>query len=286
MNVFIGRQLGIVSLFVHFHQQPGAKMLSLKVSYTTVWPEKNRRHKSNADSKEKPHPRRAHSKRHMYTNRVDVDVDMDDDDDDDDGDAMVMMIDDDGDDDDGDGDDNGVDDGDDDGDDNDGGDGGDDDDDFTQLFYTHTHTQTMTHRNSYAQKLLKTAVFTRTRANFYAQNAFTHTERFYTQRTLLHTDACTRCRFHTGTHTHTRAKTFTNKCLSATHRCFDTNGFSQKACRHRCFVRQAHLDPHGCFYTRKHRNMLLYRQISLHTRLLRTTFQIWLLDCFPQEESI
>ena len=123
----------------------------------------------------------------------------------------------------------------------------------------------MTHRNSYAQKLLKTAVFTRTRANFHAQNAFTHRERFYTQRTLLHTDACTRCRFHTGTHTHTRAKTFTNKCLSATHRCFDTNGFSQKACRHRCFVRQAHLDPHGCFYTQENTETCFYIGRFLYT---------------------
>lgn len=56
----------------------------------------------------------------------------------------------------------------------------------------------MTHRNSYAQKLLKTAVFTRTRASFYAQNAFTHRERFYTQM-LVHAVAFTQT--HTVGHT-------------------------------------------------------------------------------------
>ena len=92
----------------------------------------------------------------------------------------------------------------------------------------------------------------------HTENAFTHRERFYTQM-LVHAVAFTQA------HTHTRAKTFTNKCLSATHRCFDTNGFSQKACRHRCFVRQAHLDPHGCFYTQENTETCFYIGRFLYT---------------------
>ena len=81
------------------------------------------------------------------------------------------------------------------------------------FFFTHTRT----HANHDAQKLLRAEAFENSSFHTHTRELL-RTECFYTQRTLLHTDACTRCRLHTDTHcgTHTQKLLQTNAFLHRT----------------------------------------------------------------------